>query len=182
MPKQPELSVALLRGVNVGGKNILPMKELAALFVELGCRDVRTYIQSGNVVFRAAEPPRPEVLTARIAERFGIESPVILRTHSELAAVVTRHPFTPDPDGKLVHVMFLSGEPDADGMAKLDPRRSPPDEFAVIGLEIYLKTPQGAGNTKLTNAYFDSKLRVISTGRNWRTVLKLLEMTSTDPE
>lgn len=177
MPKQPELSVALLRGINVGGKNILPMKGLAALFTELGCTDVQTYIQSGNVVFRAAEKLRADQVTARIAERFGIQSPVILRTRGELAAAIANNPFPPDPDGKLVHVMFLSAVAAAEGIAKLDPQRSPPDEFAVRGQEIYLKTPNGAGNTKLTNAYFDSKLKVISTARNWRTVLKLLELT-----
>jgi uncharacterized protein (DUF1697 family) len=172
--------VALLRGVNVGGKNKLPMKELAELFTAAGCRDVQTYIQSGNVVFRAATGAAakiPRLIAAGIFDRFGFKSPVVLRSSDEMQAVVAENPFLANlasDDG--LHVMFLADVPAADAVTALDPGRSPGDTYLVRGREIYLHLPNGAGVSKLTNAYFDSKLATVSTGRNWRTVTKLLEM------
>lgn len=173
--------VALLRGVNVGGKNKLAMKDLVALFAAAGCRDVTTYIQSGNVLFRApAATARrvPAEVTAAIARRFRLTVPVLVRTADELDAVARSNPFIAagePPDA--LHVMFLADAPAAPKLAALDPARSPPDRFEVRGREIYLCLPNGAGRTKLGNAYFDSKLGTISTGRNWRTVQTLVELT-----
>jgi uncharacterized protein (DUF1697 family) len=172
-------SVALLRGINVGGKHSVPMKELAALFAKCGCSDVATYIQSGNVVFCSAETAKLDeaVLASRIEKKFGFPVPVILRTADELEAVIRRNPFPKaDPDKERMHVSFLASEPTAAQIASLDPNRSPGDTFKVLGREIYMLLPNGAGNSKLTNAYFDSKLKTTSTARNWRTVLKLAEM------
>ena len=173
-------SLALLRGINVGGKNKIAMQSLRDLFVEAGCTDVRTYIQSGNVLFRA-EPNTlaglPALLHARIAEQFGFRSPVILRTREELHNVVHHNPFLQSgvPEN-LLHVLFLADTPTSEQFARLDPHRSAPDAFVVRGQEVYLHLPNGAADTKLTNAYFDSKLGTISTGRNWRTVTTLLTM------
>ena len=176
----PELQVALLRGINVGGKNIVPMPELTALFSAAGCSDVRSYIQSGNVVFRAdrALTKRlPALMAAQIATRFGCDVPVILRTRAELAAVARGNPFlAPEVDAATLLVMFLAEAPAARSIAALDPERSPPDEFVVRGREIFLRCPNGFGRSKLSNQYFDSKLATTSTARNWRTVLKLLEL------
>jgi uncharacterized protein (DUF1697 family) len=172
-------SVALLRGINVGGKHSVPMKDLAALFTRCGCSDVVTYIQSGNVVFCSAGNSKIDATTlaARIEKTFGFEVPVILRTADELDAVIRRNPFPKaDPDKERMHVSFLASEPTAEQIASLDPNRSKGDTFKVLNREIYLLLPNGAGNSKLTNAYFDSKLKTISTARNWRTVIKLLEM------
>jgi uncharacterized protein (DUF1697 family) len=172
--------VALLRGINVGGKHPLPMKELTALFTAAGCTEVSTYIQSGNVVFRApAElaPRLPAGVGRRIQERFGFDAPVVLRTAGELAAVVRGNPFlTPDADTAPLHVMFLAGEPSPDAVARLDHQRSPGDSFAVRGREVYLHCPSGVARTRLTNGYFDTALGTTTTSRNWRTVLKLLEL------
>ena len=172
--------VALLRGINVGGKNILPMKDLAAMFVAAGCADVRTYIQSGNVVFSA--PARvvrklPDQITRAIEKRFGYRIPVIVRTSDELARAIRDNPFlSPGADEKPLNIYFLADAPAAAAIAGLDPNRSTPDAFHVRGREIYLHLPNGMARTKLTNAYFDSKLSTISTARNWATVQKLLEM------
>ncbi len=172
---------ALLRGINVGGKNMLPMKDLAAMFVDVGCRDVITYIQSGNVVFSASAAVLKKLsadITSRIGDKFGHKVPVILRSHEQLAAVVHGNPFLrAGDDQKLLYVAFLAHTPTADAVAKLDPDRSPPDCFAVIGSDIFLSLRNGAAKTKLTNAWMDSKLSTISTARNWATVLKLHEMT-----
>jgi uncharacterized protein (DUF1697 family) len=174
--------VALLRGINVGGKNKLAMSDLAALFAEAGCSDVRTYIQSGNVVFCA--PPRTAAglarqVAERIERRHRLRVPVVLRTAEELERVARANPFLKaGGDTDALHVMFLADQPKAAAVSALDARRSPPDEFAVIGREIYLCCPNGVARTRLTNAYFDAQLATISTVRNWRTVLKLVELTS----
>jgi uncharacterized protein (DUF1697 family) len=171
------LQLALLRGINVGGKNKLPMRDLNALFVEAGCENVRTFIQSGNVVFTAnarVSKNLSGVISSAIEERFGLRVPVILRTAEQLRDVISNNPF-PHVENML-HVMFLADLPSEARAAALDPNRSSPDEFIVRGQEIYLHLPNGAGNSKLTNAWFDSKLSTVSTSRNWRTVNKLLEM------
>jgi uncharacterized protein (DUF1697 family) len=173
---------ALLRGINVGGKNLLPMKDLSRLFAEAGCADVRTYIQSGNVLFRASPAKAgklPVVIAKGIADQFGYRTPVLLRTVEDLGETIRNNPFLQAgaPENWL-HVLFLESQPDDGRVAALDLDRSPPDAYLVRGREIFLQCPNGVGNTKLTNAYFDSKLATISTGRNWRTVLKLFELLS----
>ena len=169
--------VALLRGINLGGKNKLPMKDLTAMFVEAGCGHVRNYIQSGNVVFETAPDRLCEVIQQSIEKQFGFRVPVILRNAKQLRAVVAGNPFLKAGAApETLHVMFLADKPSQAHVDTLDPHRSPPDEFIVQGQEIFLRLPNGAGNSKLTNAYFDSKLATISTSRNWRTVNTLLEM------
>lgn len=178
MPK----TVALLRGINVGGKNKLAMKDLTRLFEQAGCEDVQTYIQSGNVIFQAALEvleTLPAVIAAAIQEEFSLKVPVVLRTAAQLEAVIENNPF-PDAvsNEKMFHVLFLAHQPDPAAVASLDPARSQPDEFAVVGQDIYLHLCGSAADTKLTNQYFDSRLKTVSTARNWRTVNKLLELAS----
>src|SRR5579862_7833482 len=163
--------LALLRGVNVGGKNRMSMNELADLFVRAGCSNVRSFIQSGNVVFSASDDVYtrlPEVMPENIFSRFGFKAPVVLRTADELSAVVQSNPFVGEEE--TVSVAFLREWPTKDQVSDLDADRSPPDRFVVLGREIYMHLPSGTANSKLTNAYFDSKLKTVSTGRNWRTV------------
>ena len=172
--------MALLRGINVGGKNLLPMTDLARLFTDAGCAGVRTYIQSGNVLFQAGPAKAqslPGLIAKAIEDRFGYRTPVLLRTAEELGETIRNNPFLAAgaPETAL-HVLFLASRPDAVRVAALDPDRSPPDTYLVRGREIYLRLPNGAAKTKLTNSYFDSKLATISTGRNWRTVLQLFEL------
>ena len=175
-----KVNVALLRGINVGGKNKLPMKDLSAMFSDAGCTDVRTYIQSGNVLFRAEPTPDkdvPSLVSASILSRFGYRIPVVTRTAREFQVIVQDNPFlehSDEPDK--LHVAFLSETPDPAKVKALDANRSTPDEFAVLGREIYLYCPNGLARTKLTNSYFDSTLSTISTMRNWKTVLRLLDM------
>jgi uncharacterized protein (DUF1697 family) len=176
----PATHVALLRGINVGGKNLLPMKDLAEAFVAAGCAQVRTYIQSGNVIFSA--PPGSEKqlhdrIGAQLAQRFGYTAPVVLRTTEQLRAVMRTNPFLAMGAAEdTLHVYFLSDMPGPHGVEALDPDRSPGDTYIVHSQEIYLRLPNGMARTKLTNAYFDAKLGVTSTARNWRTVTKLLEL------
>lgn len=176
----PGAYVALLRGINVGGKNKLPMKDLCAMFAAAGCAHVRNYIQSGNIVFKAKPALAikvPGLIAAGIASRFGLEVPVVLRSADEMREVSVRNPFLDacENPGWLA-VGFLADPPDPERVPALDLHRSPPDTFAVRGREIYLCCPNGLGQTKLNTNYFDSKLATVSTFRNWRTVLTLVEM------
>ena len=172
--------VALLRAINVGGTKKLLMAELRAMFEAAGCADVRTYIQSGNVVFRA-DPALAERITAlieaEIAATKGFQVPVVTRTAAEWSAVVEGNPFlAAGADPAQLHVGFLAEEPSAARIAELDPDRSPPDAFEVRGREVYLHFPNGTARSKLTVDYFDRVLGTTITIRNWRTVRKLHEM------
>jgi uncharacterized protein (DUF1697 family) len=174
-----ERQVALLRGINVSGKNPLPMKALGELFVRAGASDVTTYIQSGNVVFRpnGSRSNLAVDLARRIERDFGLRVPVILRSAAEWRKLLRSNPFLRGgAEDSGLHVMFLAEPPAVAAVAELDPLRSPPDEFRVVGREVYLSCPNGIGRSKLTNDYFDKKLGTISTCRNWRTVLKLGEL------
>ena len=175
-----DVNIALLRGINVGGRNRLPMKDLVAMFVEAGCEEARSYIQSGNVLFRGEQPLTesiPSLISRAIQDRFGYQVPIITRTAAEFGEVVRDNPFaSANPDGDHLHVVFLASQPDSALAESLDLNRSPGDEFAVLGREIYLNCPNGFARTRLTNSYFDTRLSATSTTRNWRTVLKLLEL------
>jgi uncharacterized protein (DUF1697 family) len=172
--------VALLRGLNVGGRNVLPMEELKGLFADAGCADVRTYIQSGNVLFTATAALArrlPRLLSEAIATGFGHQVPVVVRSADELREVATRNPFPEAAAApKRLHVAFLAEAPTPAAVKALDPARSPPDAFVVRGREVYLSLPNGVAGTRLTNDYLDRTLATVSTLRNWRTVKELVAL------
>jgi len=179
--QKQEVYVALLRGVNMGGHNKLPMKDLAEIFTRAGCDGVKTYIQSGNVVFTAPEglcPGLPAKVAKEINKRFGHSPAMTLRTLQQMLDIVRHNPYVqPGMDEKRIAVLFLADTPTPAQIDSLDPDRSPGDDFTVRGSEIYLHVAKnGFAGTKLTNAYFDSKLKTMSTGRNWRTTCTLLSM------
>lgn len=175
--------VALLRGINVGGKHMVPMAALTVMFEDAGCTGIRTYIQSGNVVF-AATPASAKRVAGAVAEqiekRFDFRPLILVRTSDEFTGIARKHPFlNAETDPATLHVGFLSSAPDAKLIARLDPARSPGDRFAVRGREIYVHFANGVLKTKLTGPYIDSVLSTTSSFRNWRTVLKLAEMVRT---
>jgi len=159
---------------------MLPMKDLAAIFGEAGAADVRTYINSGNVIFSAKAATAkviPGLVAEMIAKGFGFRPPVALRTAAEIEQVAASNPFlTADADLAILHVSFLLDLPDAAGIAAVEGKRSENDFFEFRGQEIYLYFPNGVLKSKLTNAFLDSRLKTISTSRNWRTVVKLRDM------
>jgi uncharacterized protein (DUF1697 family) len=173
--------VALLRGINVGGKAKVSMPKLRSHLASIGLEDVTTYVQSGNVIFSTSNSDRQAVADAieeRIRSAFDVSPSVLLRTPGELARVATANPFLDRETNFLkLHVVFLSDTPAAAAVAKLDPERSPPDEFSVRGREIYLHLPNGSARSKLTIDYFEKKLGVRATARNWKTLTKLVELT-----
>jgi len=173
--------IALLRGVNVGGNNKLSMRLLAAALEAADFRDVRTYIQSGNIVFRSAS--RSSVpLAARIASvlqaEFAITAPVLVLGLMELRAAASGNPFPEvgsEADGGRLHLHFLAQEPGRVDRAKLETLRSGTERWALRGKVFYLHTPDGAGKSKLM-AQAEKTLGVPATARNWRTVCALLEL------
>ena len=178
--------VGFLRAVNVGGNRKLPMAELRAYLTDLGARDVRTYIQSGNVVFRVTPTDFPrlhEAFVARADERFGFGLVWATRTVSELARVVHANPFLAgaagEVDPKHLHVGFFDDVPRPEAVAALPPSPSPPDDYRVRGSEVYFLLPNGVGRSKLANGTTFARLGVNVTVRNWRTVLTMLDMAKT---
>lgn len=156
------------------------MPALREALASLGLRDVATYIQSGNAVFRS--DARPDVIVRdverRILEAFSLDVAVVLRTGAELERIAGANPFLGKADDLTrLYVVFLGGEPTAEAAATLDPGRSPPEAFTLSGSEIYLHLPSGAGRSKLTVDYFERRLGVRATMRNWNTVLRLADLT-----
>jgi uncharacterized protein (DUF1697 family) len=173
--------VALLRGVNVGGKT-LEMGELVKLFESGGLKEVRTYIQSGNVIFATREKDVRNLkarLQERIAERFGLDVSVILRTCEELRQIIENNPLLSSGSRELerLHVTFLEDEP-KNGQPPTSSKKTN-DEFRLAGKEVYLYCPDGYGKTVYSNSFFEKHLGVRATTRNWRTVEKLYEISAT---
>jgi uncharacterized protein (DUF1697 family) len=173
--------ISMLRGVNVGGHNQIKMDALRALYVSLKLEAVTTFIQSGNVVFRTKERDLGKIckrIGDGIEKGFGFRPEVILRTVEEMRGVVTRNPFAGRTDiepGKLL-VWFLAGKPDAEARKKVFTVKMDREEIRVEERELYIYFPDGQGRSKLSMAAVERALKVAGTGRNWNSVLKLLEM------
>lgn len=179
MAARKQTYVALLRGINLGGRNRIAMADLRALVAALGHEDVQTYLQSGNVVFRSADRSAQarRALEARIARDLGLAVTVLLRTKNDLTKLVARNPFAESADeARALHVTFLADAPHAGRARKLDPAQWSPDEFRLSGREVYLHCPNGYGRSKLSNAFFEQRLGVAATTRNWKTVTSLAEL------
>jgi uncharacterized protein (DUF1697 family) len=173
--------VALVRGVNVGGGNKLPMAGFRASVTSLGYSDVATYIQSGNVVFGSDEDEATIVdrLRSVLADRHGLSVPVVVRSADEVAGVTARHPFADQiGDPKLLHVAFLDRAPDASAVDAIDADGWLPDRWALDGRELFLSYPNGSGRSKMTIDRFERPWEVTATARNLNTVAKLVDMTS----
>ena len=164
--------VALLKGVNVGGHNKLPMAGLRALVEELGYGDVSTYIQSGNVLFSGTTEPDASRFVEAIARTFAIDTAVAIRSAADLEGVLANNPFCDVATAQL-HVGFLAGETvSLDGV---DVVRFIPERCCVVGRDVYFHLPRGMGVSKLP-AYLARRLPVPLTVRNWRTVTTLAEL------
>ncbi len=170
--------VAMLRGINVSGSKPVKMEALRASFEALGFKNIRTYVQSGNVVFeaeeRAAAPLGPKIV-ARIKRDFGYDVPVLVLAAGELARVVDENPFVKQRgiDLTKLHVTFLAAAPAAAGLKKMEGVSSGRDAFRCLGTTIYLICPDGYGNTKLSNNAFERALGAAATTRNWKTITTL---------
>jgi uncharacterized protein (DUF1697 family) len=181
--------VALLRGINVGGRNKVPMAELREVVTSLGHTGVTTYIQSGNVLFSTEDTDTARLaaaLEAAIADRFGISSAVVVLSRDELARILGDNPYADEPNPKFVHVAFLSAEPGADLLDRIKAAEAAAaakggrDTITAIGKALYLHTPDGYGNSELSEALFritgTGKHNLAVTARNWSTATTLLSL------
>lgn len=175
--------VAMLRGINVSGQKIIKMEELRGSFETLGFTRVRTYVQSGNVIFEAPKTA-PDHLSENIKERilrdFSFPVPLVLRTSDEMRRIVDDNPFLKERgiDRSKLHVTFLSELPAKADLGKMDGLNGDPDRVRIKRREVCLHCPNGYGRTKLSNAVFERLLSVDATTRNWKTVNTLAEMSS----
>ena len=171
--------VALLRGVNLGPRNRVPMAELRAALEERGYEDVRTILQSGNVGVTSGKPAKAvrEELEAAIAERFGVETVVVLRTRKELEALVAAKPLGDVADDpKRLQVWFLTGRPKAAAVKELEAADVAPEVIAVAGKEVHIWHAGGIQRSPASKVLERTDLGVIGTARNWNTVEKLLDL------
>jgi len=172
--------IALFRGINVGGKNKLPMKDLAATLDGVGARDVATYIQSGNAVFQSEEQDAAllsEAIEAAIKERHGFEPRVLVLGAEDLEEAVRSNPFPKaESEPKTLHVYFLAASPERPDLDALEGLKGERERFVLGDGVFYVHAPNGIGRSKLA-ANIEKLLGVPVTARNWRTVRKVMEMT-----
>ena len=171
----------MLRGINVGGQKRVSMDKLVSLFESLGVRKVRTYIQSGNVVFDSVKINTTKIsrkIEGVIEKSFGLTVSVLTKTKSDFERVIQNNPYLKDEkiDPSKLHVTFLFDLPNKADLKKLSDIENDIDTFNAVGNEIYLHCPNGYGRTKFTNNYFEKKLSVPATTRNWKSVISLFEI------
>jgi uncharacterized protein (DUF1697 family) len=173
--------IALLRGINVGGNKKVGMAPLRALFAELGFNEIKTYVNSGNVVFSGKKVSAQKIERAIEAE-FGFEVSVVLRTRDELADVAAANPLADVADNASRYLVLFSGGGaiDAGRVADVDADALAPERFVIRGSEAYAWLPGGVQNSKLLKVINEKRLGVTLTGRNWRTVEKLLALADAD--
>jgi uncharacterized protein (DUF1697 family) len=172
--------ISMLRGINVGGHKRIKMDQLRASFESLGFQQVKTYIQSGNVLFKTELPPAS--LSKQIEDKllgdFGFQVSVILRTSDEMAEIIESNPLLKKRgiDQQKLHVMFLSDAPAAPALKKLAMLTALPEQSCCLAKQIYLYLPNGTAQSSLMKSPLDRALSVVSTTRNWRTVNALHQM------
>lgn len=169
--------IALFRGINVGGKNILPMADLARLLERLGFSRVQTYIQSGNVVFQSAKTPAPAMaaeISSIILDTHGFAPTIFLLNRREFQDAIDNNPFAAT-DGKALHFFFLMRPPQKPDLAGLTAVKAASEEFRLYKSVFYLHAPDGIGRSKLASKV-EQRMGVPVTARNWNTVSKLQAM------
>lgn len=174
--------ISILRGINVSGQKKILMTDLKKLYEGLSFTDVKTYIQSGNVIFKSDSKSSDIQLAKKIEKaisaKYNFEVTVIIRTKEELEKIILQNPFVKEKniDLKKLHVTFLSETPDKEKIEQIKEADFLPDRFVIKGKEIHLHISGSYGETKLSNKFFENKLKVSATTRNWNTVNKLFEM------
>jgi uncharacterized protein (DUF1697 family) len=174
--------ISILRGINVSGQKKILMADLKVLYENLKFKDVRTYIQSGNVIFKSNEPLSDiefeKKIEDQIFKKYDFHVPVIIRSEDEIRKIIAANPFLKEKniDPKKLHVTFLSNIPDKENVESIEKMDFSPDKFMISGKEVYLYAPNGYGETKISNTFFEKKLKVKATTRNWNTVNKLSEL------
>jgi uncharacterized protein (DUF1697 family) len=171
--------IAFLRAVNMAGHNSVKMKDISALFTDIGFSKVETYIQSGNIIFQTAtEDDYSRIIEENILSATGFNITVMIRTPDQLKKLIKSNPFR-DP-GKFnpgrVAVLFLTSEPGEDVKAKMSDYDFSPDKFVISEKNVFIFCPDGFGRSKLSTGFFEKKMGIKCTARNWNTVNAILEI------
>ena len=170
--------ISMLRGINVSGQKMIKMDALKEMYEDLHFTNIQTYIQSGNVIFNDNHTEQIDLgqrISNELMRKFGFEIPVIVLDTVELKEIIEKNPFTSDKTKEIshLHVTFLSSKTELIDNGLFYQKKAPGEEFAITENAVYLYCPKGYGQTKLTNAFFESKLKVGATTRNWKTTLEL---------
>lgn len=176
--------IAILRGINVGGKRKIRMTDLKSLCETLGWKDIETYIQSGNLIFTSDVPTSEleESLKLTIKEKYGLDVPVIVRSSKELQTSIDSNPFfNKSIEIHQLHLTFLKEKPLKEEVEKILKYSCKPDNFKIVGKDVFILCTGKYHKSKLTNSFFENKLNITATTRNWKTVLKLSEMVKKQP-
>lgn len=173
--------ISMLRGINVSGKKLVKMDALRMMYENLSFLNVRTYVQSDNVVFIYKDTDVGEledIIGAEIERCFGFVVPVIVLKKDVLQAIINQNPFANDlsKDELYLHVTFLSNKPKEYDKSIFEKGKQSGEEFYFTDIAVYLYLPNGYGRTKLTNSLFENKLKVMATTRNWKTTKELLKL------
>ncbi|MEI8272742.1 MAG: DUF1697 domain-containing protein [Paludibacter sp.] len=176
--------ISIVRGINVGGRNAIKMIDLRDLFIQLGFSDVRSYIQSGNIIFDSNLIDSKSIeksISEGILKRFGFAVQIVLLDEETLREILKNNPFSHDSfrDKACMHITFLSENPDKSLIDKIIDGNYGSDEFYCKNKVIYLYCPKGYGNTKLSNSFFENKLKLTATTRNLKTATEILLMSDT---
>lgn len=170
--------LSILRGINVGNKQI-KMADLKKLYEELGFENVKTFIQSGNVVFESKTSAKlAQKIEQKIADAYMFDVPVIIITEKELLKIIDNNPFLKQKniEQDKLHVTYLAEEPSKENIQKTEEYNYEPDRFYISGKAVYVYCPNGYGNTKINNTFFENKLKVSATTRNWKTTNALINL------
>ena len=170
--------ISILRGINVSGQKMIKMDALKEMYKDLHFTNIQIYIQSGNVIFQNIQSKQTDLgqkISKELMRKFGFEIPVIVLDTFELKEIIEKNPFVSDEtkDISHLHVTFLSSKPELIDSSLFYQKKAPEEEFAITENAVYLYCPKGYGQTKLTNAFFENKLKVGATTRNWKTTLEL---------
>lgn len=176
-----ETKIAILRGINVGGKRKILMADLKILMQDLGYENIKTNIQSGNMIFETGEKQQNEQLAEKIEsailKQFDFQVPVLVLSKNEIESAIANNPFyTAEADINKLHLTFLDKIPERDKQEQLETVNYNPDQFKIIGKNVFIYCDGSYHKSKLTNNFFEKKLKVKATTRNWKTVLKLWEL------
>lgn len=173
--------ISVLRGINVGGKRKILMADLKELYADLGFTNCISYIQSGNIIFDYLNSQNTELATLiqnSIAKKYGFDVPVIVRKRKEWEQSVRANPYTNSHEKESLYLTFLNETPKEELLEIIGKLNFEPDWFQVINKDVFIYCPGSYHKTKLSNQFFESKLKVKATTRNWKTVLKLLELSA----
>lgn len=179
--------ISMLRGINVSGHHLIKMDALRKSYESLGFSDIKTHLQSGNVVFAADEAEPRElarVIYERIAADFGFDVPVLVLPADKLAQIINGNPLAKDPDkdNAFLHVTFLDETPGQYDHLAIENKIAEGEKIVIKENAVYLYCPHGYGSTKLNNGFLESKLKVLATTRNWKTTNALLELARHDEQ